>query len=156
MKRGKGKQSVGFKSRRRDRGLVFVCAFIVVALIFVAFLLLDGANTNMKFRDRHRKYGDGWELISDGEKTIIDLPYVVSTDSNGEVIIRKTLPENIPKNYAMITRNYHQILEIRINGVLRYRYPDVTRPSYINIITDDWHMINLTTLDSRKIIDFKF
>ena len=141
---------------RSDMMVLFIAIAVIVGFVFFGALLLEGANSNMKFHPRISNFGDGWTFFAEGERKVKDLPIEVSSDENGEVVMRKVLPQGIPKYYVVVCRNYHQNLEVRIDGELRYKYPYEERNPFVNIITDDWHMIELNPTDSRKIMEIKF
>ena len=119
-------------SRRRevqtkDIIVVVIVVTVTLALVISSYMYIGGADTNTTFNMRYSDYNEGWDLVLDGESTPVDLPAHVRADKDGQVILRRTLPETLEPYSAIIFRTYHQKTEVRIGDQQRFRYPSKDR-----------------------------
>lgn len=136
--------------------LASISAVILIILIAAFFILNDGP-TNVNYRDHHISFDDGWTMITGEQSTSdVSLPAHVKIPSGDSVVFRKTLPDEIPSDSAIISRNYHQILNIFIDGELIYSYPQAGWNGFGNIISDEWTIIDLHSEYSGKTMDVSF
>ncbi|MBO4234954.1 MAG: histidine kinase [Firmicutes bacterium] len=138
--------------------------FVIASIIFliflvlsiIAFIILRHDDTNARYRDRCEDFDQGWTLVTPkGEEDPL-LPVKVTTRQNETVTLKKTLPDSIPENYAIMTRNYHQIFEARIDGDLVFSFPNIGWNRTGNIISDEWLLIDLIPEYAGKEIEFSF
>ena len=137
--------------------MIFLILTIVVILgiVYFAFNVLGTGNTNTDYRERFRAYNDGWTLIIDGERETVDLPTEVKSGEDGVIIIKKNLPATIPRYSALAIRNYHQQMEVTINGEVVYDYPE-NWDENTAIISDNWSIINISPQHYRGTVEIKF
>ncbi len=139
------------------RGIVRLVLSVIAfgVLLSLAIYFMDNDFTNTKYRKRYIEYGDDWTVIIDGEKTRHDLPAYVKSGKDSEIVLKKTLPDPIPKYSAIATRNYHQIMEVSLNGEVIYTYPGENWDGITKIISDEWCVINLSSDSSRGVLEIK-
>ena len=56
----------------------------------------------------------------------------------------------------MITRNYHQILKVKVGGEQVFSYPNEDWTGMANVISDEWCLIELGPEDSGKEVEVSF
>ncbi len=143
-------------ARKRNLVLMLFCLAIAVAAGFAALSYLDDNDTNTSFRKRFNDYNDGWNIIVDETRTMEDLPAYTKSGSDNVIILKKVLPDPIPKYSAIAVRNYHQKMEVIINGEVVYTYPDEDTTNIAKVISDEWSIINLKSDSSRGVLEIKY
>ena len=134
-----------------------VVAVLAVVIFIIAILLsLDDENTNTKFRKRYNSYNHGWTILVDGNRTMEDLPVKITSGKDRKILLKKALPDPIPKYSAIAVRNYHMKMEVRINGEVVYSYPNHSDTKIVDIISDEWSVINLKSDSSRGILEIEY
>lgn len=150
--------NVGVKKDAWKKNLIV--AFIIIAIFLilsiVAFVVLKYDDTNARYRDRYMEYNDGWTAISkDGESTPV-LPFRAKTRYHDTITLKNTLPETIQLDSGLMTRNYHQILEVKVDGEIIFAYPNEGWDRIGNIISDEWLLIDLMPDYAGKEIEISF
>ena len=144
------------KTGKRELLIMAISLAAFLAVFLLSLRYLDTGDTNNTYRERSSDYNDGWTVIVDGERAIVDLPAPVESGEDGTITLKKILPANIPTYSAIATRNYHMLMEVRIDGELIYQYPDETWDGVITILSDEWCIINLTPKHARGNLEIKF
>lgn len=142
-------------SDKRKLVLVWIGALFVIILFIVGFFLLTGDKTNLEYVDHHSPYNDGWSLtLNEKEIGPVTLPYDVVTNQGNSAVFSKVLPDEIEDCTAIISRNYHQRLQVFIDGKLVFSYPPKDWNGIGNLISDEWNMIPLLPEYAGKTIEF--
>lgn len=141
----------------QKKALIWIVIITVISLLIIGLFLLTGDKTNIKYVERHEKYDDGWALIENGEsKGNVDLPVQVRTSSYSSVVLSNKLPDSIKEDDAIVSRNYHQILRVTIDGELVFAYPPAEWSGTANLISDEWQLVPLKPEYAGKTIEFTF
>ena len=114
------KQNNEHTIKRRDIIIAIVGIIAFLSFIFFALYYLDEDDTNSDYRVRHRTYNDGWLFIIDGERSNHDLPVKISSGEDDKILMKKVLPASVGKNDVIAMRNYHQVMEVKIDGETVY------------------------------------
>ena len=140
----------------RDIVVLIAAIALIVTIVLAGFVYIGGGDTNTNIDSRSAGYNDGWTLVLDGESSLVDLPVKAKSDGNGAILLKKGLPSELKSNSAIMLRTYHQNLEVRVNGKMRFRYPSERRNVNFNIITDDWVLVPLGPEDARQTLEVKY
>ncbi len=137
---------------------VILIILILAALFYLSgYFFINGGRTNLDYKDHHIRFNDGWTVTYDGNsQSNVSLPVDVATEQGKPLVFTKTLPSNIPENYALITRNYHQILKVKVGGEQVFSYPNEDWTGMANVISDEWCLIELGPEDSGKEVEVSF
>ena len=122
----------------------------------IAFVVLRHDDTNARYRDRYVEFNEGWTLVAPQGEDEPLLPVRVSTGHHETVILKKTLPDVIPKDTALMTRNYHQIFEAKVDGKIIFSFPSQGWTQTGNIISDEWLLIDILPEYAGKEIELSF
>ena len=136
--------------------ILIVCVFLIgiLALALIAFFVIRGDSTNIEYVDHHVPFNDGWTLSVNGNTTSnVELPVKVETHKPETVIFTNTLPGEIPDNMAIISRNYHQMIKVRIGGEEVFSYPSKDWNGFGNIISDEWCLVHIKPEYASKDIE---
>ena len=144
------------KKRRQEILITVVIIAAVLAVFLLSIRYLDSGDTNNAYRTRSSEYNHGWTILIDGERTIEDLPAHVVSGEDGVITIKKQLPAEIPSNSAIATRNYHHIMEVKIDGEVIFKYPDDSWDGVTSILSDEWCIIDLSPKYARSVLEIKF
>ena len=139
--------------KRRDIIIAIVAIIAFLSFMFFTLYYLDEDDTNSDYRVRHRKYNDGWLFIIDGERSNHDLPVKISSGEDDKILMKKVLPASVGKNDVIAMRNYHQVMEVKIDGETIFSYPDENWQGITNILSDEWSVINLNPSYARKTLE---
>lgn len=138
---------------------IIVWAVIIAfsILIFTGYFLITGGNTNLHYKDHFEEFNEGWTVeLPDATYENASLPIKVGTRKNQTAVFTNTLPEEISDCYGLLTRNYHQILTVSVDGDVLFTYPDEGWNSFGNIISDEWCIANITPDYAGKQIEVSF
>ena len=138
---------------------ILIVTAIVVAVIGVLIAIFSSVgaeSTSIEYNQskRYSKYNDGWTLIIDGNRETVDLPTKVKSGEDDIIILRKTLPATIAKYSAIAMRNYHQKMEVFIDGELVFIYPENTSKNF-TLLSDTWCLIPLKPANNRSTLEIK-
>ena len=147
---------MNIKKNDKNSILAFVIAFIFLALSTVSFTILNHDDTNARYRDRYVKFDEGWTLVADEGESEPILPVKVTTSYKETVTFKTTLPSSIADDTAISTRNYHQILQAKIDGEVIFAYPNSGWNRLGNIISDEWLLIDLLPEYAGKELEISF
>ena len=137
--------------------MVWFSILLAIGLLVATFFVFNGSNTEMEYTDYHTEFNEGWTLEVNGKtEKDVKLPVHVVTGKNEAALLSCTLPDEIEENAAIISRNYHQIMEVRIDGNLVFSYPNPDWNGYGNVISDEWSLIKLKPEDAGKTIEFSY
>ena len=139
--------------------ILIVCISIAFVLVlFVGgYFLISGDRTNLDYTKHHTSFDSGWSLTTGGETTDnVELPAVVTLRRPESAVFTKTLPSEIPGNMAIITRNYHLQLKVKVAGEEIFSYPSNNWNGLGNIISDEWCLINIEPEYAGKTIEVSF
>ena len=156
MKKGGKKLNRESISRFRDISLTILVIVIILGVLIFSLYYLDDDNTNTKFRKRYSSYNDGWTLVLGGERSMVDLPAKVHSGDDGTIVIKKVLPDTIPRYSAVGVRNFHHEMEVKLNGEVVYTYPSDENKAFNSILSDEWSIINLSSDSSRATMEIVF
>lgn len=138
------------------RRIIYVWAIIIILVLFYlsGYFYINGGKTNLEYTDHHIPLNDGWSVTVNGATTEnATLPFDVATKQHETVVLTRTLPENIPNDSGIVMRNYHQLLDVKIDGKDVYSYPNKDWLGVANIISDEWCLVPLGPNDSGKTIE---
>ena len=126
----------------------------MLALSVIGYFLISGSKTHIEYKDHYTSFDDGWTLTVGGKTTEnVTLPMQVTTKSPDAAVFTKTLPDEIPENMALISRNYHQWLKVKIDGELIFSYPNADWNGFCNLISDEWCLIDIKPEYAGKTIE---
>ena len=138
----------------------FTIAFIIFSVFLLtsltAFIVLKHDETNANYRDRYIDYNDGWTLVSRRGTEMPDLPTRVNISYRETISLKKTLPDSIPEDTGIMTRNYHKVLEANVDGEVIFAFPNSGWARTGNIISDEWLLIDLKPEHAGKEIEITF
>ena len=138
---------------RTQKILVFIALAFLTFLMILGYFLLSDDHTNIKYQENYVSYDEGWSVSIAGEEVPNPtLPVYVKTKKHESAIFSKTLPDNIPENYGLSLRNYHQALLVTIDNQLVFAYPPNLQNGIANLISDEWCIVPLRPEDSGKTI----
>lgn len=144
------------KLHKKEILILIVTLAAVLAVFLLSIRYLDSGDTNNAYRKRSSNYSHGWTILIDGERMIKDLPAHVVSGKDGTITLKKKLPAAIPSHSAIATRNYHQIMEVKIDGELVFRYPDDSWDGLTSLLSDEWCIIDLSPKNSRSVLEIKY
>ena len=132
--------------------IVAIIVLLIIAIITIAFRTLGSGNANTQFSKRYSSYDSGWTVTIDGASQDVKLPYKVATGEDDLIVFSNILPQSIPEYTAIDMRNFHQVMEVRVDGELIYTYPNFSAGSF-TILSDAWSIINLAPNQAGKPIE---
>ena len=128
-------------------GAVLLIAFLFTISNFNIF------DSNILYRNRFDVLDEGWTMsIGDQEEAEVTLPYWVEAKPGEIITLSYQLPNPLPANSTMVTRNYHQVLRAYINGAKVFEFPKDASKLTGTIITDDWCMINISKFAPGRVL----
>ena len=128
----------------------------MLALSVIGYFLISGNKTNIEYKDHYTSFDDGWTLTVSGSTTQnVELPVKITIKRPDAAVFTKTLPSEIPEDTALISRNFHQWLQVRIDGELIFSYPNEDWSGFCNLISDEWCLIDLKPEYAGKTIELK-
>ena len=142
------------KSFTKEFMIITAIVALVVVVLMYLFRNVGSGNTNTDFSQRFQKYNDGWTLIIDDKKEIVDLPEHVKTGEDNVITLKKQLPASIAKYSVIATRNYHQKMDVFIDGRLVYSYPEDYKEGF-SLLSDTWCIIPLQPTDYRSTLEIR-
>ena len=146
----------GKQFSRRDMITLVLFVVMIAILVLYAFYYLEGSNTNLKFKDKFTYYNDNWTINYGDQRYVTDLPAYVSAEGHEEIVLTKVLPAGIYRGNGFALRNYHLAVEVRVDGMLVFSYPKDWENSNINLISDEWLMVDLLPQYARKRVEIKY
>ena len=146
------------KNKKSDKNTIiaFSIALLFLVLSLLSFIILNHDDTNARYRDRFIKFDEGWTLVTNKGETEPVLPIRVTTAYKESVSLKTTLPSTIPEDTAITTRNFHQILEAKIDGEVIFAYPNSGWNRFGNIISDEWLLIDILPEYAGKELEISF
>lgn len=155
-KQDKTKQQVHKIRFQSILGVIVIIVLFVGVSMFSLYNFDDDDNyTNTTFRNRHNDYNDGWTVLIDDSREMLDLPTMAKSGQDGYIVLKKVLPDPIPKYSAIAVRNYHMNMDVLLNGEVIYTYPGDEHLGWVKLISDEWSVINLKSDSSRGILEIK-
>jgi len=150
-----GRKTINPESRRTSIAISIaaICIVVSMAAVFMFFRPFGTGNTNTQYRERFNDYNDGWTLIIDGQRETVDLPTKVHSGEDNLIILRKTLPNTIASYSAIATRNYHQIMTVKVGDEELFTYPGQDTRGAWSLISDEWSVINLEKRHAGQILE---
>lgn len=140
----------------KKKSIIILILFLYIFTSIIAFVMLKSDDTNARYRDRFLKYDDDWTIITPTGEVHSPLPVSISTKHNEKVVFTKTLPDTIAVDTGLMTRNYHQILEVRVDGEVIAQYPNKDWNRLGNIISDEWILVDLLPEHAGKKIEISY
>ena len=126
-------------------------------LCVLSFILLKNDDTHARYRDRYVKFDDGWTLTTPKEETSdVLLPVRITTKHFETVSLKTTLPSSIEPYTGLMTRNFHQLLEAKVDGEVIFAYPNSEWNKLGNIISDEWLLIDILPEYAGKELEITF
>ena len=137
--------------------IVWLSIVVLLALSVIGYFLISGDKTNIEYREHYTSFDDGWTLIVNGNTTKnVSLPAHVTTHKPEAAVFTRTLPDEIPENMALISRNYHQWLNVKVGGEEVFSYPGEDWNGFCNLISDEWCLIEIKPEYAGKTIELSF
>lgn len=134
--------------------LILISILFLLSLSVLGYFLIVGDKTNIEYRDHYSSFDDGWTLtLNENTTENVSLPTQVTTHSPESVVFTKTLPSGIKENMALITRNYHQWLRVKIDGDEIFSYPNADWNGFCNLISDEWCLVEIKPEYAGKTIE---
>ena len=107
---------------------ILYSAFIVLIVLSFVFMLLGLLNRDAdhSFNDKNIKsWNEDWEIgVGNEETKIMTLPVKLGSEYGANVVIRKTLPEQLSEYNSLLIESKRQEVYVYIDGVLRTAYTD--------------------------------
>ena len=135
-------------------GIVLTMILVIAGIVVFSIISFGGGDSNTDFNKRYTEYNDGWIMTIDGESQEVTFPVKARTGSDGLILLSKVLPDNIPEYSAIAMRNYHQVMEVTVEGNLIYTYPTDASGNF-TILSDAWSIIKLEPEYASKTIEIK-
>ena len=140
-------------SKKKIR-VTIVSVIFVLAFFVAGFFLLSGDRTNIEYSEDYVPFNDGWTVtLKDTATENATLPFRVETRDGEAVVFSRVLPADIHEHSAIITRNYHQFLVVKVDGETVYGYPNKEWTGFANLISDEWCLIPLDPEYAGKTIE---
>ena len=121
---------------------VAIMALLVIVIMLFSYRALGSGNNNTDFRRRYITYNDNWTITIDGVSTTGTLPFHLKGGEDHTITLSRTLPSTIASYTAIATRNYHQVMYVKVNGNTIYTYPNNPSDNF-TLLSDAWSIINL-------------
>ena len=147
---------VEYIANRRELLAAIIGIVMLLVFIIVTLSLLDNGDTNSGYRKRFRHYNDGWTVINHEGRFMDNLPAHVTINDGETLILKKKLPDNIPQYSAIAARNYHLYMEVRVDDETIFTYPEGNEHGIINLISDEWSIINLKPEHKGKPLEIRY
>ena len=135
--------------------LAIIIGFVLLSI--VGYFVINADDSNLSYKTHHLKFNDGWDLTLRGEmEKDVTLPVYVKTSKNESAILSNQLPDKIPEHAAITGRNYHQIMEVKVDGKAIFSLPNHDWNHVSNIISDEWCLIELKPEYAGKTIEISY
>ena len=142
---------------KRKIVIIIIAVFFTLSLSVAGYFLLNAEYTGAEYREHYTDFDDGWTLSVDGRAIDnVILPTRVVMRNPEVAVFSKTLPDTIKEDTAIITRNYHLQLNVKIDGQDVYAYPNKDWNGLGNLISDEWCVIDLKPEYAGKTIEISF
>ena len=142
---------------KHTKKLIIASITLFILLAIIGYFVINGDDTNLTYKDHHIAYNDGWDLTIHGStEENVTLPVYVKTSKHESAVLSRELPDVIPDDSAITTRNYHQILEVRVDGELIFSLPNENWNHASNIISDEWCLIEIKPEYAGKTLEMSY
>lgn len=142
-------------NKRKTQILVAVSVGALLIILIVTLAALGYDDTNNEYRVHHTSLNDNWTVISSEGEFQLNLPNKVTTYPDETTVLRNRLPNGIEEYMVFALRNYHQKMEVLIDGQTVYAFPNPGWNGFGNLISDEWCFVDLHPEYSGKEIEIR-
>ena len=131
---------------------------VVLIIIFIAVCVMFFSNSvsgSYYYKGQFDELNHYWKMDAGRLNLTYTLPVKVDVEGGEEIVMAKRLPNDLPKFYSIVSRNYHMQMIVTVEGEEIYRYPkEYTWFSRFSI-SDDWNVIELSENMAGKVIEIR-
>ena len=136
-------------------GGVIIIILIIFVSVFIMFFSSLG-NESFSIEEQFEEFSTGWNISTGELQGDSSLPVWVDVKGEEDIILTKQLPNDIVDFAGLVTRNYHQVITVSVDGEEIYKYPDPYNWYNSFVISDSWQVIPIAQDMAGKIIEVKF
>ena len=152
---------------KRKFTLIWIAIIFTLALAVAGYFLISGDHTNIEYNERHVSFDQGWSLTTytytgSGESLIsqttenVVLPTKITIHGKETAVFKNTLPDEIPESMAIISRNFHLMLKVKVDGEEVFSFPSSDWNGFGNLVSDEWCLIDMKPEYAGKPIEISF
>lgn len=143
----------------KDNGLrdVNTLGFLILIVMMVASLLyftdaLDMQNINLIDKDVY-SFSEGWTWQGDEFKEKYSLPHYFDVDKTEPLVIRNTIPDELPNGAKIALKSYFNYVVAKIDGETVYAVGDDSDKFLGKDFGNFWAVIDISPEDKGKTVE---